>query len=583
MFRKYDNHLQPSLFSTAQQLPKTVRDRLERSWAPVFRSQIFESIDEERYAVLYSDACSRPNFPVNVLVSLDIIKWLFDYTDEDLLDQFHFNLLTAYALGQEELGYLTICPRTLYNFRGRILDYETRTGINLLDEEFKFIGKRAIEEFCVNAKIQRMDSSLIGSFIKRMSRLEMLVKVMQNFYRDLSTAEQERWKEQLSFYTKSEPDHITFRLKRKDVVKHLKQVGKLLFELHKAYQDDDAINGLKSYQHVGRVLLEQYDLTINDEQPEINVKASKISTDSLQNPADDEATYRKKGTKESQGYLLNVAETCAKDSPLQIITDVSVHKNNESDAEILAERIPEIKEHTAVEEMITDAAYAGEASETACEKTGVKLIPTEIRGRKETDDQTPLRAFIFDNNHRLVACPRGEAPIYYCHKKKTGRHVVHFSLEQCRKCPFLGVCRVQKRKKFYSLIYTDRQTLLALRRQQLSEDNYRQKCRLRPAIEGTISQFKRTMPNGKLKVRGLQKGRNTCILRAMAINFKRVVSYLQSDVAEYVNSLENSVFVSKYKAILDVLPGTLLSWIGLGTGNQIAFNQAACVVESLRA
>lgn len=575
MFRKYNSHLQPSLFSTAQQLPKTVRDRLERSWAPVFRRHIFENIDEGRYAVLYSGECSRPNFPVNVLVSLDIIKWLFDYTDEDLLDQFHFNLLTAYALGQEELGHLTLCPRTLYNFRERILEYEARTGINLLNEEFKTIGKKTIDEFCVNAKIQRMDSSLVGSFIKRMSRLEMLVKVLQNFYRDLPAKEQELWKERLSDYTESDPDHITFRLKRKDIAKHLEQVGSLLFEIHKAYQDDDGITGLKSYQHVRRVLMEQYDITVDEEKTEINVKAGKVSTDSLQNPADDEATYRKKGAKESQGYLLNVTETCAEDSPLQIITDVSVHKNNESDAEILAERIPEIKERTGVEEMITDAAYAGETSEKACERADVNLIPTEIRGRKESEDQTPLRAFIFDKNHRLVSCPRGEAPIHYCYKEKTGRHVVHFSLEQCRKCPFLGVCRVQKRKKFYSLIYTDRQTLLALRRQQLSEDSYRQKCRLRPAVEGTISQFKRTMPNGKLKVRGLKRGRNTCILRAMAINFKRVMSYLQDDMAEYVNSLKSSALTSINKAVLYDFPELMLSWIGFGTRNQIALNKAA--------
>jgi hypothetical protein len=68
---------------------------MNKSWAPAFRRLVFEKIDERRYAELYSTVESRPNFPVNIWVGLEIIKWMFDYTDQELLEQFHFNLLTA--------------------------------------------------------------------------------------------------------------------------------------------------------------------------------------------------------------------------------------------------------------------------------------------------------------------------------------------------------------------------------------------------------------------------------------------------------------------------------------------------------
>ena len=68
-----------------------------------------------------SNVESRPNFPVNVWVGLEIIKGLFDYTDAELLEQFHFNLLTAYAVGQENLGELTLAQRTIYYNRKRLL------------------------------------------------------------------------------------------------------------------------------------------------------------------------------------------------------------------------------------------------------------------------------------------------------------------------------------------------------------------------------------------------------------------------------------------------------------------------------
>lgn len=110
-------------------------------------------------------------------------------------------------------------------------------------------------------------------------------------------------------------------------------------------------------------------------------------------------------------------------------------------------------------------------------------------------------------------------------KPEKGHHIVHFSQEQCGDCPDVGGCPVRCRKRFYSLSFNDRQVLLAQRRPQLSTEDYRQKCRLRPAIEGTISQFKRQMHNGKLRVRGLKKVRNSIILMAIGINFGRLWTY----------------------------------------------------------
>ena len=130
---------------------------------------------------------------MNVWVGLEVIKGLFDYTDEELLQQFHFNLLTAYALGQEGLGELTLCMRTVYYNRKRLLEHEARTRRNLLEEEFKEIRDDALKQLGVDTGTQRMDSSFVGSFIKQMTRLELVVKVLQNLYKDLPEGEKERF------------------------------------------------------------------------------------------------------------------------------------------------------------------------------------------------------------------------------------------------------------------------------------------------------------------------------------------------------------------------------------------------------
>ena len=63
MFRKNTKHQQPALISAASELPAKQRKRLENSWASTFYKEFFCRIDEERFAVLYSEKDSRPNVP----------------------------------------------------------------------------------------------------------------------------------------------------------------------------------------------------------------------------------------------------------------------------------------------------------------------------------------------------------------------------------------------------------------------------------------------------------------------------------------------------------------------------------------
>jgi hypothetical protein len=525
MFRENQKHRQVTLYGMVHQFPVGVMKRLDKSWAPAFRKDIFEKIDERRYAGLYSTIESRPNFPVNIWVGLEILKGMFDYTDEELLDQFHFNLLTARALGQDNLGDITLSERTLYYNRERLLEYEARTSRNLLEEEFQAITDEALTKLKINAKVQRMDSSFVGSFIKQMSRLELIAKVLQNFYRDLPEVEQTRWKARLANYIEEEAEHIAYQLKRAEVEEHLKKLGSLLFELHQSYANDTEISAGKSYQHVSRILLEQYDIAVSSEQTTITVKPAKeISPASLQNPADDTATFRRKNGESYKGDLLNVAETCAPENPVQLLTDISVYPNMAADDVILTERIPEIKERTGVAEMVVDGNYSGEKSETACQKEAVNLIPTEVKGRKLSPDEMSLTEFHFEGNV-IVTCPENQIPLAQIHKPEKGHHIVRFAKEQCAVCLRRKNCLVRCGKKFHSLLYNDRQVLLSRRRQQLGEEAYRIKCRLRPAVEGTISQFKRLMHKGKLRVRGIGRIRNSIILMAIGINFGRLWAY----------------------------------------------------------
>ena len=90
-FRTND-YQQISLNDKLMNLTEREKKVLDKSWAKIFADEIFPAIDEERFSVLYSDKASRPNTPVNVIIGALIIKELFDYSDDEIVE----NLMLIY-------------------------------------------------------------------------------------------------------------------------------------------------------------------------------------------------------------------------------------------------------------------------------------------------------------------------------------------------------------------------------------------------------------------------------------------------------------------------------------------------------
>ena len=98
---------------------------LEKSWAKIFADELFPAIDENRFAVLYSDQASRPNTPVNVIIGALIIKEMFDYSDDEMVENLMLDLHLQYALHTTSFEEQPLSDKTLSRFRKRCYDYET--------------------------------------------------------------------------------------------------------------------------------------------------------------------------------------------------------------------------------------------------------------------------------------------------------------------------------------------------------------------------------------------------------------------------------------------------------------------------
>jgi len=163
MFKKNTKHQQPALISAISELPEKQLKLLKRSWSESFYRDFFCKLDEEIFAVLYASEPSRPNVPVNVLVGLEVLKAGFGWSDEELFENFCFNLQVRYALGYDRLGDGDFAIRTLYYFRERLSKHYLETGNNLRKKAFEQVTDIQIEELQVRTGMQRMDSTHIAS------------------------------------------------------------------------------------------------------------------------------------------------------------------------------------------------------------------------------------------------------------------------------------------------------------------------------------------------------------------------------------------------------------------------------------
>ncbi|MGD0878941.1 MAG: transposase [Anaerolineales bacterium] len=200
MFKQNEQHNHPILITSVNQLPEEQKQYLYESWAGVFYREFFRRLDEQPFAVLYSDKPSRPNVPVNVLVGLETLKAGFGWSDEEMYEAFLYNMQVCYALGYDEFGTGYFDLRTMYYFRERLSRYMQETGVNLLERAFENIMEEQLAVFQIKTGIQRMDSTMVGSNIRQMGRLQLLVEVLQRVQRMLKRKDQAHYAEEFAPY-----------------------------------------------------------------------------------------------------------------------------------------------------------------------------------------------------------------------------------------------------------------------------------------------------------------------------------------------------------------------------------------------
>jgi hypothetical protein len=529
MFRKNTQHQQPALISAASELPEKQRQRLKNSWAGVFYREFFSRIDEQSFAVLYSEKGSRPNVPVNVLVGLEALKAGFGWSDLELYEHFCYDLQVRYALGYDRLGDGDFEIRSLYYFRERLSRYNAEAGINLLEKAFEKITDAQIVDLKVRTGMQRMDSTQIASNIVSASRLQLLVEAVQRVERILNTADRARLSETFAPYMKDRAGHYTYRVKGREAQQeHLQRIGQTLHALLQDLKNDYAAE--TAYQVLERIFAENFHLIESGVCAKENAE---ITSACLQSVDDLEATYRTKGTGHYKGYVANLTETCDPENEIQLITKVQVAPNHMDDSQLLAEALPDLKKRTDLDTLVTDGGFGSEASDQALQEQDVTLIQTAIRGAQPNPHKFSLCDFDVQPDEKgapaTLTCPQGQTtPVLPGH---TTGWQARFDPRQCSACPchLDGRCRTQpqKRDPRYLLTFTTYE-MQAAQRRKAYRAHKGDSHNLRSAVEATVRSVKHPFAAGKVPVRG--KFRVACLIIASAAtaNVRRIQRYLMA-------------------------------------------------------
>jgi len=530
MFKKNKRHLQPVLITSVNELPEELRQHLDSSWSGVFYREFFSRLDEEPFAVLYADMPSRPNVPVNVLVGLEYLKAGFGWSDEEMYEAFLYNLQVRYALGYDEFGTGYFDLRTLYYFRERLSRFMQEKGVNLLDQAFEQVTDQQLAAFQLKTGLQRMDSTQVGSNIRQMGRLQLLVEILQRVHRMLNAGDQAHYSEAYAPYLKGHAGQYVYRLRVEENASHIQQIGefmqRLLGELKEGYSVDPV------YQVLERVFNEHF--RVEGEVAKAKV-GRELSAASLQSPDDLEATFRQKGGKGYRGYVANLTETCDPKNALQLITKVQVASNNTDDSCLLVEALPNLKQRTNLDTLYTDGGHGGPGSDAVLDEQHVTLIQTAIRGSGPNHKKLSLSDFSVqldkDGKPVQVTCPQKQQVPLYPGRLNKGL-VAYFDPTICQACPFWQAKKCPslpgKRDGRHQLYFSWVRTHSSQRRRHSLAQN-KEAHNLRAAIEATVRCVKHPFPASKLPVRG--SFRMACLLIGSAgmTNVRRIHHYLKAE------------------------------------------------------
>lgn len=516
---KINEYQQITLNDSFINLSPRTQKIIMNSWCKDFADIVFPAINEERFAVLYSsNNASRPNTPINFIIGSLMLKENNGLTDDELVESICCDVRYQYALHTTHLAEQPVSDRTFSRFRERLYNYEMETGANLLEEEMLHLADVYARYMNLHSNVKRMDSMMIASRCKRMSRLEIIYQTTANAVNLIHRlGHDELISSEFHHYLDAD-DHnqMIHYCKTEDVSPRLEKVLQEA-QAVKNLMSDEIWYSFSEYQLLLRVLKEQGSV---DEEGNLHACDKKeVSSSSLQNPSDPDATYRSKAGKSHKGYVGNVVETVGEAGD-SLIIGMSFEENTHSDSAFCKEHLENRPDNAESEIMITDGAYGSQKNQMLAESKNTELVTTALTGK--TVDKFYAGFQFSEDGTKMLNCPIGYAPLKTTYYPKTGMCRALFAKDCCENCPHKNDCKCKPQKKNYAVHASASMASRARYLEKLSTEKYIELTRLRNAIEGIPSVLHRKYRIDEIPVFGKLRSRQFFLFKIGAYNFGKL-------------------------------------------------------------
>ena len=512
-----NSYQQLSITDSFSGLTAREQKALENSWAHIFATEIFPAIDEKRFSVLYSDKVSRPNAPVNVIVGALIIKELFDYSDDEMVENLMLDLHLQYALHTTSFEEQPLSDKTLSRFRKRCYDYETLHNVDLYHDCVNDLGSRIAKMMKLNGRIRRMDSMMIAANIRKLSRMELMYTCVAKMVGYLKKQHPQMITEQLKHYTDAEDyNQLFYHHRDEDTDSKQQQLLDDCEELIRICNAD--FDEVTEYELFIRCVSEQTKVA-NGIRRFCTKEDRQLNSKTMINPSDPEATYRIKGGVAHRGYVANVEETVGENGT--IVTDYAYEPNIYSDSQFLKDRLEELPKQEETLLMVTDGGFFSDKNKETASEKNIQLITTGLTG---LDVKDILNEFIYNEDHtKVLQCPAGHTPRSSCFVSNE-RIKNSFDKEQCESCPYREHCKPQMRKRTALVFIYQKSIIRAQLQKWMKSTEFKDYTRLRNGIETIPSNIRRNYHLEKLP-RGKQRGKFFFGCKIAALNFRKLFRY----------------------------------------------------------
>lgn len=507
----------------------TVREKkfLDKSWAKAFAENIFPAIQEDDFAILYSNKASRPNTPVNVIVSALILKEFLGITDDEVVQGLMFDIRYQYALHTTSFDEQPLSDRTLSRFRARCLAYETETGIDLIHKCVTGLAKQLADFMGITPNMQRMDSLMVAANIRNLSMLELFYTCVANLAKIMEHRGASLPDGQKHYTEKDDYNNYLYHQRDKDAVERtivvMHDAEKLLKICEGAYDDTS------EYQLLIRLLKER---TIFDNDGTRRLRKKEETEDPskvLLNPSDPEATFRKKAGEKHLGYVGNVTESVNEDG--SIITDYAYEQNIYSDSQFIKDYLDTAAVYDEPATLVADGAYSGELNVRKAKEHNIKLVTTNFIGYKPAEI---LAEFKFsEDGKELLECIYQKSPYHTRYDQSNDRCAAYFKKSDCENCPYVEQCTPRFKGRFALREISWKAVNRAKQLQYMKTEEFRTYAYFRNGVEAIPSLLRRRYNVDKIPTHGKKPTRLHFGLKIAALNFQKLL--------DYSNSLEKSV------------------------------------------